>query len=136
MWYQPILDFLAQSAVTLVIALLGLAIAYGTSFIRRASERLQEQTEAELVQHLIANLERVVLVTVAAAEQRVAKDLRQAVKEGKADREELLAIAGSVKQEVLDILGVETMWLLEEVFGDVNALIESYIESAVAQVKN
>ena len=136
MWYQPILDFLAQSAVTLVIALLGLAVAYGTSYIRKASKRLQEQTDMELTQNLIANLEKVVLVAVEGAEQRVAKDLREAVKEGKAGREQLLAVASAVKRDVLDILGTESIWLLEQTFGDVHALIENYIEAAVSQVKN
>lgn len=136
MWYQPILEFLAQSVVTLVIALLGLAVAYGTSYIRKASQRLQEQTEAELVANLISNLERVVLVAVEGAEQRVAKDLREAVKDGKANREQLLAVADAVKRDVLDILGTEFVWLLEQTFGDVHTMIENYIEAAVAQVKN
>ena len=136
MWYQPILEFLAQSVVTLVIALLGLAVAYGTSYIRKASQRLQEQTEAELVANLISNLERVVLVAVEGAEQRVAKDLREAVKDGKANREQLLAVADAVKRDVLDILGTESVWLLEQTFGDVHTMIENYIEAAVAKVKN
>ena len=136
MWYQPILEFLAQSVVTLVIALLGLAVAYGTGYIRKASQRLQEQTKAELVTNLISNLEKVVLVAVEGAEQRVAKDLREAVKDGKANREQLLAVADAVKRDVLDILGTESVWLLEQTFGDVHTMIENYIEAAVAQVKN
>ncbi len=136
MWYQPILEFLTQSIVTLVIALLGLAVAYGTSYIRKASQRLQQQTEAELVTNLISNLEKVVLVAVEGAEQRVAKDLREAVKDGKANREQLLAVADAVKRDVLDILGTEFVWLLEQTFGDVHTMIENYIEAAVAQVKN
>lgn len=135
MWYDPILEVLMESLVTIVIALIGLAVAYGTHYIKKASQRLQEKSEMELVNNLIANVEHVVLVTVEAAEQRVAKDLRDAVKDGKVDRAELLAVADSVKEQVLATLSNESIELLKKTFGDIETLIENMIESAVAQVK-
>ena len=135
MWYDPILEVLMESLVTIVIALIGLAVAYGTHYIKKASQRLQEKSEMELVDNLIANVEHVVLVTVEAAEQRVAKDLRDAVKDGKVDRAELLAVADSVKEQVLATLSNESIELLKKTFGDIEILIENMIESAVAQVK-
>lgn len=135
MWYDPILEVLMESLVTIVIALIGLAVAYGTHYIKKASQRLQEKSEMELVDNLIANVEHVVLVTVEAAEQRVAKDLRDAVKDGKVDRAELLAVADSVKEQVLATLSDESIELLKKTFGDIETLIENMIESAVAQVK-
>lgn len=135
MWYDPILEVLMESLVTIVIALIGLAVAYGTHYIKKASQRLQEKSEMELVDNLIANVEHVVLVTVEAAEQRVAKDLRDAVKDGKVDRAELLAVADSVKEQVLATLSNESIELLKKTFGDIETLIENMIESAVAQVK-
>ena len=135
MWYDPILEVLMESLVTIVIALIGLAVAYGTHYIKKASQRLQEKSEMELVDNLIANVEHVVLVTVEAAEQRVAKDLRDAVKDGKVDRAELLAVADSVKEQVLATLSDESIELLKKTFGDIEILIENMIESAVAQVK-
>lgn len=135
MWYDPILEVLMESLVTIVIALIGLAVAYGTHYIKKASQRLQEKSEMELVDNLIASVEHVVLVTVEAAEQRVAKDLRDAVKDGKVDRAELLAVADSVKEQVLATLSNESIELLKKTFGDIETLIENMIESAVAQVK-
>lgn len=135
MWYDPILEVLMESLVTIVIALIGLAVAYGTHYIKKASQRLQEKSEMELVDNLIANVEHVVLVTVEAAEQRVAKDLRDAVKDGKVDRAELLAVADSVKEQVLATLSDESIELLKKTFGDIETLIENMIESAVAHVK-
>ena len=135
MWYDPILEVLMESLITIVIALIGLAVAYGTHYIKKASQRLQEKSEMELVDNLIANVEHVVLVTVEAAEQRVAKDLRDAVKDGKVDRAELLAVADSVKEQVLATLSNESIELLKKTFGDIEILIENMIESAVAQVK-
>ena len=135
MWYEPILAYALEAIVTLVIALIALAVAYGTRYINKLSERLQEQSNNELVDHSIARLERLVVVAVTAAEQRVASDLRQAVKDGKVERTELLAVADAVKADVLNALGEETVWLLEETFGDVNKLIENYIESAVHNLK-
>ena len=135
MWYEPILAYALEAIVTLVIALIALAVAYGTRYINKLSERLQEQSNNELVEHSIARLERLVVVAVTAAEQRVASDLRQAVKDGKVERTELLAVADAVKADVLNALGEETVWLLEETFGDVNKLIENYIESAVHNLK-
>lgn len=135
MWYEPIIAYALEAIVTLVIALIALAVAYGTRYINKLSERLQEQSNNELVERSIARLERLVVVAVTAAEQRVASDLRQAVKDGKVERTELLAVADAVKADVLNALGEETVWLLEETFGDVNKLIENYIESAVHNLK-
>jgi len=135
MWYEPILAYALEAIVTLVIALIALAVAYGTRYINKLSERLQEQSNNELVEHSIARLERLVVVAVTAAEQRVASDLRQAVKDGKVDRDELLAVAESVKEEVLLKLSDETLKVLEETFGDVIGLIEDYIEATVHELK-
>lgn len=135
MWYEPILTYALEAIVTLVIALIALAVAYGTRYINKLSERLQEQSNNELVEHSIARLERLVVVAVTAAEQRVATDLRQAVKDGKVDRDELLAVAESVKEEVLLKLSDETLKVLEETFGDVIGLIEDYIEATVHELK-
>ena len=135
MWYDSILEVLMESLVTIVVALIGLAVAYGTHYIKKASQRLQEKSEMELVDNLIANVEHVVLVTVEAAEQRVAKDLRDAVKDGKVDRAELLAVADSVKEQVLATLSDESIELLKKTFGDIETLIENMIESAVHNLK-
>ena len=135
MWYDPILAYALDALVTLLIGLIALAVAYGTRYINKLSKRLQEQSNNELVERSIARLERLVVVAVTAAEQRVASDLRQAVKDGKVERTELLAVADAVKADVLNVLGEETVWLLEETFGDVNKLIENYIESAVHNLK-
>lgn len=135
MWYDSILEVLMESLVTIVVALIGLAVAYGTHYIKKASQRLQEKSEMELVDNLIANVEHVVLVTVEAAEQRVAKDLRDAVKDGKVDRAELLAVADSVKEQVLATLSDESIELLKKTFGDIETLIKNMIESAVHNLK-
>ena len=135
MWYDPILAYALDALVTLVIGLIALAVAYGTRYINKLSKRLQEQSNNELVEHSIARLERLVVVAVTAAEQRVASDLRQAVKDGKVDRDELLAVAESVKEEVLLKLSDETLKVLEETFGDVIGLIEDYIEATVHELK-
>ena len=135
MWYDSILEVLMESLVTIVVALIGLAVAYGTHYIKKASQRLQEKSEMELVDNLIANVEHVVLVTVESAEQRVAKDLRDAVKDGKVDRAELLAVADSVKEQVLATLSDESIELLKKTFGDIETLIENMIESAVHNLK-
>lgn len=135
MWYERIVAYGMEALVTLILALIGLAVAYVTHYIRQASKRLQENSEIELVNAAIARLEHLVVVTVTAAEQRVATDLRQAVKDGKVDRDELLAVAESVKEEVLLKLSDETLKVLEETFGDVIGLIEDYIEATVHELK-
>jgi len=135
MWYDPILAYALDALVTLVIGLIALAVAYGTRYINKLSKRLQEQSNNELVERSIARLERLVVVAVTAAEQRVASDLRKAVKDGKVDRDELLAVAESVKEEVLLKLSDETLKVLEETFGDVIGLIEDYIEATVHELK-
>src|SRR5690606_12073638 len=96
---------------------------------------LQEQVKHDLIANTIARLEKTVVVTVQAAEQKVAADLREKVKDGKIDRSELLTVAENVKTEVLNTLGEEAVSVLQDTFGDINTLIENYIEATVLELK-
>ena len=135
MWYDPILAYALDALVTLVIGLIALAVAYGTRYLRLLSNRLQEQVKHDLIANTIARLEKTVVVTVQAAEQKVAADLREKVKDGKIERSELLAVAENVKTEVLNTLGEEAVSVLQDTFGDINTLIENYIEATVLELK-
>jgi len=135
MWYQPIIAELLNVLVSIVIALLGLVLAYVTYYIRKVSQRLQEKSKNELIDNAISRLEQLVTVSVQAAEQTVAAELRQAVKDGKVDRSELLALADNVKQQVLAKLNTETLAILKETFGDVDRLVTDYIEAKVLELK-
>ena len=134
MW-EALSEGLLQLAVTVIIALLGLATVFVTRYIGRLTESLQEKTDNELVANTLWRLDRLATVTVESVEQQIAGDLREMVKDGKADRKQLVALGKNAVEEVKAVLGRETLEALEETFGDVNALVEEHVESAVRKLK-
>ncbi|GAB6170768.1 hypothetical protein JCM15765_02460 [Paradesulfitobacterium aromaticivorans] len=136
-------DALLQGGVEVLIAFLALVCAYLAAYLRRGAARLQAQTqgimnetEAEIVRTAIRRIDDLAERTVTKMEQTVAGELRQAVKDGKVDREELLAIGKQAVDEVVSMTGPELMVILEKTFGDAQTFIENTIETKVREVKD
>ena len=74
-------------------------------------------------------------VAVLAAESTTAAALRQAVAEGRASRDELVALGRSVVDQVLAQLDTETRKALSETVGDIRRYVEQLIEAALERYK-
>lgn len=68
-------------------------------------------------------------------EQTTARALRDLVKSGKADREELLALGKTVFDEVKSSVGPEAQRVITKNLGDFDAYLMKCIEDAVLRVK-
>lgn len=133
---------LAKGLAEIVILLIGLVCAYITLYLAKAAQRLQEETRkiksqaaSEAAANAIARVTDVARTVVEEFEQTVAGDLRQAVKDGKVSRDELLALGTKARDKVLSTLSTETVEALKATVGDVQGYITSLIESQVRQVK-
>jgi len=127
----------------LFLALIGLGCAYLATYLRKAAVRLAAETEkiqnenhAALVKDAISRLDSIAERTVLKMEQTVAGDLRQAVKAGNVDRENLLKIGRRAVEEVKETAGPELMAVLEETMGDAQAFVVATIEAKVLELKN
>lgn len=97
----------SDALVNVVLAVIALAGAYAVYYIRLGAAKLKEQTaqikdEAgrKVLEDALDDVVNLATVSVGAMEQTTAKALRDAVKSGKASREELLALGKQVFDEV------------------------------------
>lgn len=77
----------------------------------------------------------VTTATVSTIEQTTAKDLRKAVKDGKADRQELIDLSYKAYNSILEQIKPEIIQTLKENVTDYQSYLENRIEQAVLEVK-
>jgi len=126
---------LRELIVTVLLALLSFGAAYALAYIRRAKEALDARIDHELADQALARVAYLAEVAVLATESKVAAALRQAVVEGRASRDELVALGREVVDQVLAQLDTETRKALSETVGDIRRYVEQLIEAALERYK-
>ena len=134
MW-DIVINELRELVVTVLVALLSLGAAYALAYIRRAKEALDARIDHELADRALARVAYLAEVAVLAAESTTAASLRQAVAEGRASREELVALGRQVVEQVLTQLDTEARQVLAETIGDVRRYVEQLIEATLERYK-
>ena len=134
MW-DIVITELRELAVTVLLALLSLGATYVLAYIRRAKEALDARIDHELADRALARVAYPAEVAVLAAEGTTAAALRQAVAEGRASREELVALGRQVVEQVLTQLDAEARRALAETIGDVRRYVEQLIEATLERLK-
>lgn len=129
--------------VNVVLAVIALAGAYAVYYIRLGAAKLKEQTaqikdEAgrKVLVDALDDVVNLATVSVGAMEQTAAKALRDAVKSGKASREELLALGKQVFDEVKAAIAPEAQQVITENLGSFDKYLTAVIEDAVLRIKN
>lgn len=129
--------------VNVVLAVIALAGAYAVYYIRLGAAKLKEQTaqikdEAgrKVLVDALDDVVNLATVSVGAMEQTTAKALRDAVKSGKASREELLALGKQVFDEVKAAIAPEAQQVITENLGSFDKYLTAVIEDAVLRIKN
>lgn len=131
-----------QAAVNIIEACIVLLAAAAVYYIRLAAKRLvaetafiKNQDQARLVRDAVDRLEDVVEKVVLKTEQTAAAALRQAVKDGATDRQELLALGRQAYQEILQTVEPQVIEVLRANLGDVEAYILNALEAQVLKLK-
>lgn len=132
---EMLVGFLGDVLGTVLLALLSLGTAYALSYIAQARDSLQQRTKSQLVDQAIARAAYLAEVAVLAAEGAAAAGIREAVAQGRASRDDLIAIGRRVADEVLERLGQEGRQVLEEAVGDVRRFVEDLIEAKLEELK-
>lgn len=119
----------------LLTALLSVGTAYAISYLRRLREALNERSNHEFVQNTLRRVWHLVEVAVLATEAVSAAAIRQAVREGRTSRDELVALGRAVVDDVLGQLNDEARLALAATVGDVRVYIEQLVEAQLERLK-
>lgn len=132
----------SEVLVNLALGVITLLGAYGVYFIQKAAAKVQTQTaqikdesSRKLLNDALADVENLAIVTVGSIEQTTAAALREAVKGGKADREELLALGKKAFDEVKAAIAPEAQKVITDNLGSFDDYLLKLIENAVRRVK-
>jgi vacuolar-type H+-ATPase subunit H len=135
-------EALKEALTNIGIALLSLLSAYLVYYINKLVQKIKVETakiedekQRKLVEDALNRVNDLAYKTVAQIEQTTAKSLRQLVKEGKADKEQLLALGKQAVDEVYAQLSVDTKKVLTDECLDVEKYIRDCVESYVLQIK-
>lgn len=131
-------DFLSN----LALAGLTLLSSYALYYIRKATTKLTAETakianddKRALVQTAVNRLDDVATKTVKTIEQTTAKELRRAVKDGQASKEQLIDLSRQAYQEIVRTLEPEYLLALQDSLGDLEQYIRTTIEAKVLELK-
>lgn len=132
----------SDALVNVVLAVIALAGAYAVYYIRLGASKVKAQTaqikdEAarKVLDNALDDVVNLATVSVNAMEQTTARELRDLVKIGKADREQLLALGKKVFDEVKAAIAPEAQRVITENLGSFDAYLSKCIEDAVLRVK-
>ena len=131
-----------QVLVSLALGVISLVGAFGLYYIRKGGVWLDEKTkqlkDEKLRQQLddaLDAVENLARVTVGAIEQTTAKALREAVKDGKTDREELLTLSTKAFEEIKGKVGPEAQKVITQNLGSFDEYLSNLIEVKVLELK-
>ncbi len=136
-------EIVSKVIVNIVIALLGLAASYSILLINKAKQKIDVETEQikddkqrALARDALEQVNILAAKTVISIEQTTAKALREAVKDGTTNREELLGLADQAHLEILQELKPKYREVLEKEINDINKYISDTVEEKVFELKN
>lgn len=139
---QIIMNAAGSLLTNVVLAILALVGAYVLYYINLASAKVKEQTgqieddrARKVLEDALDDVVNLATVSVNATEQTVARALREAVRNGTADREELLALGKLVFDEVKLAITPAAQEVITKNLGSFDDYLSAVIEDAVLKVK-
>ncbi len=127
----------------IALALLSLLFAYAAAAAGRLAQRIKAEASQiksserrKLLLDAIDDLEDITFKTVAQIEQTAAKELREAVKDGRAGKSELTALSERAYNEIASALTPECRALIDKNFGSFSDYLVKAIEAKVLELKS
>ena len=128
--------------VNIALAVISLAGAYALYYIHiaaaKATEqiaRIKDEAARKLFEDAITDTKDLVSQAVGAMEQTTAKALREQVKAGQVDREQLVKLSADVFTEVKRSISPEAQRVITKQLGSFDDYLTKSIEAAVFEVK-
>lgn len=107
-----------------------------SNYISNKSEEVKNKTDNDSMKRYIEIATSTVTEVVDYLNHSVVNDLKIASSDGKLTQEEVDQIKATARVQVQSILSAEAIQALQQVYGDINALIDTWIVNAVAKAQS
>lgn len=128
-------EILIEVLSNIFLALLTLTGAYFLYFVNIFVSYLKEKIKSNRLNEAFNQIEKLAEVTVKSIEQTTAKELRQAVKDGKVSKEKLKNLSTKAFAQIVQKLQPEYLKFLEENTVNIEGYILDVIEKKVLELK-
>lgn len=135
-------SIITEALTTIAVGLVGLLACYATFGLRKLTDRikvqidtLKSEDERKLFHDALGSLEMFTSTAVTAIEQTAAGTLREMVKDGKADWNELKQLSILAAEEIKSNLTPEVRRILEQNIGNFEEYLKNCIEAKVREIK-
>lgn len=132
----------SEILVNLALGVITLLGAYGMFYISKAAGKIRAQTQQmeddrqrQILIDALDDVETLAVTTVGAIEQTAAKSIREAVKSGIKDREELVALGEKAFCEIKAAIAPEAQRVITENLGSFDSYLTNLIEAQVLALK-
>lgn len=140
------MDSIQANAVTslepVALAAISFLAAFATACIHKAKARIEAETAKikdeqarQTLDDALDDVDNLATLTVQATEQTTAAELRQAVKDGKADKGELLALGKQAFDAVKAAVAPEAQAAIAKNLGSFDTYLQNLIEAKVLALK-
>lgn len=107
-----------------------------SNYITSKSEEVKSKTDNESTKRYIEIATSTVTEVVDYLNHSVVNDLKIAAQDGRLTQEEVDQIKTTARVQVMSILSSEAIQALQQVYGDINSLIDTWVVNAVAKAQN
>ena len=107
-----------------------------SNYITNKSEEVKSKTDNESTKRYIEIATSTVTEVVDYLNHSVVNDLKIAAQDGRLTQEEVDQIKTTARVQVMSILSAEAIQALQQVYGDINSLIDTWVVNAVAKAQN
>lgn len=127
---------LPEILVTIVSLVVTWMLTQLSNYISNKSEEVKNKTDNDSMKRYIEIATSTVTEVVDYLNHSVVNDLKIAASDGKLTQEEVDQIKATARVQVQSILSAEAIQALQQVYGDINALIDTWIVNAVAKAQS
>lgn len=128
--------------VNVALGVLTLLSSYALYYIRKATAKvaaeaakIKNDDQRALVQTAVDRLDDIAAKTVKTIEQTTAKELRRAVQNGQASRDDLIKLSKQAYSEIVQTMEPDYLKALQDTLGDLDKYITNTIEAKVLELK-
>ncbi len=121
--------------VTIVSLALTWALAQASDWLKSKSEANKVKTQNESVKNYIQIALDTTSQVVDMLNTTVVNDWKKAAADGKLTDEEIDAITAEARTKVMTILSQSAVTALQQVYGDLNSMIDTWVKNAVEKAK-
>lgn len=127
--FQALLQDLLYTVITVCVPIV---VKYLQDFIKSKIEQIAQNTENEKISDLLYQAEDLIVNVVTSVNQTYVDVLKE---EGRFDEEAANKAKGMALDAIKEMLTEKMKWAIEETYKDVNAYLETAIESSVRTAK-